>query len=162
MEPMALNRNTTSNYAKFKEQTREAFLKIMGAMYPDKITKEENDSIVSDENKNLEIQKKHMIEDVQDIPSKAIILNNRDVIKVCAVQDVKEKAKDTVSDNVDSNNELIIPNDTKHPNKNVEKLSQAKVSNISLFFSRSTMLFSSAVYNKHGELWYGLPKERKC
>ena len=40
-------------------------------------------SIMLDENKEFGNQKKRLIEDVQETSSKAIILNNRYVIKMC-------------------------------------------------------------------------------
>ncbi|GES81439.1 telomerase reverse transcriptase-like [Rhizophagus clarus] len=104
--------DTTSNYKKFKEQTKSAFLKIMEAMYTDHTKVDE-----SDKNNNPETQRKRQIEDVEYPPSKAIVLNNRDVVKV------------------------LKPNSLSN-----------------LYFSRSVMLLSSPVYNKYGELWYGLPK----
>jgi hypothetical protein len=45
-------------------------------------------------------------------------------------------------------------------NRDVIKLSNANsISN--LYFSRSVMFLGSSVYNKYGEFWYGLPKDRK-
>src|SRR3954465_2842764 len=59
----------------------------------------------------------------------------------------------------------------KRPIKDLDKSFKAivlndydviKVSSINsisnLYFSRSVMFFSSPVYNKYGEFWYGLPK----
>lgn len=49
----------------------------------------------------------------------------------------------------------VILNDrdvVKQPNAN-------SISN--LWFSRQVMLFSDPVYNKKGDFWYGLPKNRK-
>lgn len=91
-----------------------------------------NESIVLDE--NLKPQKKRPITDIQETSSKAIILNNRDVAKMC---------KDFKKNNLD-----VI----KVPNTN-------SISN--LWFSRSVMFFGSPIYNKYNEPWYGLPKERK-
>jgi hypothetical protein len=49
---------------------------------------------------------------------------------------------------------VIVLNDRK-----IVKANTNSVSN--LFFSRSVMFFGSPVYNKSGDYWYGLPKNRK-
>ena len=49
---------------------------------------------------------------------------------------------------------VIVLNDRK-----IVKANTNSVSN--LFFSRSVMFCGSPVYNKSGDYWYGLPKNRK-
>ena len=116
------------------------------------------ESIVLDE--NLKTQKKRPITDIQETSSKAIILNNRDVIKMC--KDFK---------NINVNNELAALNENNYLEIQKKHLNEennwdiTKVPNTNsisnLRFSRSVMFFGSPVYNKYDEPWYGLPKERK-
>ena len=90
-----------------------------------------NESTVLNENKNSKTQKKHPIKDAQEIFSKAVILNNRDVVKMCTVsENTKEKAKNITSKNVNSNNKLAMPNENDYlkiqrdcPIKNIKKSS---------------------------------------
>lgn len=58
-------------------------------------------------------------------------------------------------EDLDKSFKAIVLND-----RNVVKLSNANsISN--LYFSRSVMFLSSPIYNKYGEFWYGLPKNRE-
>ncbi|GES76557.1 telomerase reverse transcriptase-like [Rhizophagus clarus] len=164
-----------TSYTRFKEQTKGVFLKILETMYPAKVTGEasSHDKVVecsvSDKNKNTETQKKRIIEDVQDSSSKAIILNNRDAVKMCVGKAPNSVDKRIIPNENNKNNQMKRSiEDIETPslkaivlnNRDVVKVpSPNSISN--LCFSRSAMFLSSLVYNKNRELWYGLPKDHK-
>ncbi|GBB95178.1 hypothetical protein RclHR1_24900001 [Rhizophagus clarus] len=162
-----------TSYTRFKEQTKGVFLKILETMYPAKVTGEasSHDKVVEcsvlDKNKNTEAQKKRIIEDVQDSSSKAIILNNRDAVKMCVGKAPNSVDEKIIPNENNKNNQMKRSiEDIETPslkaivlnNRDVVKVpSPNSISN--LCFSRSAMFLSSPVYNKNRELWYGLPKD---
>ncbi len=58
-------------------------------------------------------------------------------------------------EDLDRSFKAIVLNDL-----DVVKLSNTNIIS-KVYFSHQIMLFSSPTYNKYGELWYGLPKDRK-
>ncbi|CAG8439136.1 12769_t:CDS:10 [Funneliformis mosseae] len=164
--------DTSSNYAKFKEQTKGMFLKIMDAMHSDKKTRKEDtesyqvgvsdESTMFDENKNPMTPKKRPIENVQENSYKAIILNNHEVVKVSTIsRDVKE-TKDIISNVSNVDNELAVSNEDNYlktqrkrsiedANQNKETSSKAivlndrKVLKISNTVSLSSLCFSRSI-----------------
>ncbi|CAI2170991.1 20378_t:CDS:10 [Funneliformis geosporum] len=181
------SKESLSNYDKFKEKTKGAFLKIMDAMHSDKKTRKEDteschveisdESTMLNENKNSEIPKKRPIEDVQET-YKAIILNNHDVVKVSTVTgDVKE-TEDIVSKTSDVDNELAVSKEDSYLNNhrkhsiedailNKETSSKAivlndrKVLKITNTVSLSSLCFSRSIMFFSPPIYnnYGLPKE---